>query len=554
MKTHGRLWYERGVWKLECAPHVLMWAKRMFHRIPKDASGVIELEDTPSTCRDLEWFAFRFPLELPDEERMRRGSQEHQDHIKSMDEILSGRRPPLRFPMALPPRSYQSQAAELFLSRQSLLLADDVGVGKTATAIAAMTDPRAQPAVVVCPAHLCRQWEREIRRFAPGLRTHIIKQSAYYDWTRRGRKPAPDVVLISYHKLHGWIDVLKRYCRSIILDEVHDVRRSGSDKHKAAASIAEAVDYRMGMSATPIFNYGGEIWNVFQVIAPEALGSRLEFLREWCNGAGGDKPKLSDPEAFGGWLREQHLMLRRTRRDVGRELPELTRITHFVDSDTSVLENAASAAEELAKLILAGGGARGEAFHAAGEFEATMRQATGIAKAPHVAAFVRMILESDEPVVLYGWHRGVYALWLEALKEFNPLLYTGSESASAKDAAVEKFVRGDSNLLIVSLRSGAGLDGLQQRCRTTVFGELDWSYAVHEQCIGRVFRDGQTDPVTAYFLVSEEGADPIMTEVLGLKREQLDGIRGTKPIQQRSDNGESVKKLAREWLNRRKSA
>lgn len=532
---------------------MLMWAKRMFHRIPKDASGIITLEDTPSTCRDLEWFAFRFTLEMPDEQRMRSGSQQHQDHIKSLDDILAGRRPGLQFPMALPPREYQSQAAHLFLEKRSLLLADDVGVGKTATAIAAITDPRAQPAVVVCPAHLCRQWEREIKRFAPGLRTHIIKQSTYYDWCRRGA-PAPDVVLISYHKLHGWVSVLSKYCRSIILDEVHDVRRSESDKHSAACKIAAAVDYRLGMSATPIFNYGGEIWNVFQVISPEALGSREEFLREWCSGAGGDKPKLTDPEAFGAWLREQHLMLRRTRRDVGRELPELTRITHMVDSDTTVLENAASAAEELAKLILHGGGGRGDAFHAAGEFDAMMRQATGIAKAPHVAAFVRMLLESDEPVVLYGWHRGVYALWLEALKDFKPLLYTGSESAAAKEAAVEKFVRGESNLLIVSLRSGAGLDGLQFRCRTPVFGELDWSYSVHEQCIGRVFRDGQPDPVTAYFLVSEEGADPLMTEVLGLKREQLDGIRGMKPIQQRTDNGESVKRLAQQWLNRRRSA
>lgn len=70
-----------------------------------------------------------------------------------------------------------------------------------------------------------------------------------------------------------------------------------------------------------------------------------------------------------------------------------------------------------------------------------------------------------------------------------------------------------------------GLDGLQGSCRTVVFGELDWSPGVHEQCIGRIHRDGQAEHVTAYFLTSEFGADPIMAEVLGVKREQVEGIR-----------------------------
>jgi hypothetical protein len=69
----------------------------------------------------------------------------------------------------------------------------------------------------------------------------------------------------------------------------------------------------------------------------------------------------------------------------------------------------------------------------------------------------------------------------------------------------------------MSLRSGAGLDGLQKRCSTMVFGELDWSPGVHHQCIGRLDREGQEQPVTAMFLVCDDGSDPPMMEVLGLK-------------------------------------
>jgi len=107
--------------------------------------------------------------------------------------------------------------------------------------------------------------------------------------------------------------------------------------------------------------------------------------------------------------------------------------------------------------------------------------------------------------------------------------------------------------MFMSLRSGAGVDGLQKVCRTVVFGELDWSPGVHDQCIGRVDRDGQEHPVVAYFLLSDDGADPIMAEVNGIKLEQREGVTDPgRPIVERIDTGEHhLRRLARELLARR---
>jgi len=160
-----------------------------------------------------------------------------------------------------------------------------------------------------------------------------------------------------------------------------------------------------------------------------------------------------------------------------------------------------------------------------------------------------MLLENGEPVVLYGWHRSTYRIWMEKLADFAPALYSGSESPGQKEQAVRRFVTGETPLLIVSLRSGAGLDGLQYRCRTVVFGELDWSPAVHAQCAGRPHRDGQKDPVMAYYLLSEDGVDPIMAEVLGLKRDQLDGLIGSRSVGPQRNNSEAqMRKLAESYL------
>lgn len=554
LKTHGQLWLEDDSWHLKCEPHVAMWAKRIFRRIPTGSQGVYQLSHVPSVCRDLEWFSQRFPLQIDNLEELRAASQEHREHIATLDQIIDSNYEPRSYQLALPPRDYQCRASEMYLAQRSLLLADEVGLGKTVSSLCSLTDERTTPTIVVCMPHLQKQWQNEIKTFLPNVNTHIIKTKKVYELPKiEGR--GPDVVILSYHKLNDWAEVLAEYGRSIIFDEVQELRRQGTQKYSGALHVAHQDHmFRIGLSATPIYNFGGEIFSVMEILFPGVLGTEDEFIREWCS-YGYDKARLRDPAAFGTWLRENHYMLRRTRKDVNRELEPLMRITQPIDCDTAPLEDIKDAAGELARIILSQEKqVDGNKMRAAEEFNVMLRQATGIAKAPHVAAFVNMLLENGEKVVLYGWHRAVYKIWQSKLKDHNPQLYTGSESVTQKQKSAEAFINGESNLLIISLRSGAGLDGLQHVCRTVVFGELDWSPGVHEQDIGRVLRDGQTDPVTAYFLLSEGGVDPLMAETLGLKREQIDGVRGESgEIVQRANSGEGLKELARKYLGSAKS-
>jgi hypothetical protein len=192
-------------------------------------------------------------------------------------------------------------------------------------------------------------------------------------------------------------------------------------------------------------------------------------------------------------------------------------------------------------------------MQAAEQLSNVLRQATGIAKAPYVAAFVQLLVESGERVVLYGWHRAVYAIWNAQLKRFSPAMYTGSESTNQKLESKRRFCDGETDIMIISLRSGAGLDGLQYNCRTVVYGELDWSPGVHDQDTGRVHRDGQPDPVAAYFLLAEEGSDPIMADVLGVKKQQAMGVMNPKAdlISKLQTDGGNAKKLATSFLKQR---
>lgn len=567
--NYGTVEYEPRLsrWVIQCAPHVAIRLKRVFGKIDKRSHDRFSLSATPENTRDLEWFVSRYPMDVRHPDRLRLLADEHRERQSLVDALLAKRGAIPEFELALPLRDYQRIAASLLLTNQYLLLADEVGLGKTAAAIGTFADKRTLPALVVTLTHLPIQWRDEIARFAPNLTVHIVKKGQPYDiatWgTRRKRDQPelalfPDVVIINYHKLSGWADTLAPLVNSIVFDECQELRKSDSNKYTAARHIADACDFRMGLSATPIYNYGGEFWNVTRCIAPDALGTRDEFINEWCSAAAfGSRPdqvKIKNPLAFGAYTRESGIMLRRTRHDVGRELPSISTVPYMIEADPEALNSVSFSCAELAKIVLAQGeGYRGQKMHASEELSNKLRQATGIAKAPYVAEFVRLLVESGEQIVLYGWHREVYGIWLDRLKDLNPVLYTGSETPVQKEESKRKFIDGESKVLIISLRAGAGLDGLQKACRTVVFGELDWSPGVHEQCLGRVARDGQNDPVIAYFLISESGADPIMVDVLGIKKQQVDGVKAdsVELIEHLQSDGGHIRRLAEEFLRTR---
>lgn len=542
-------------WALRPVPHVALRVKRIFPRIRTTSGGAdgpaLTIKDTPEVAHELLWVMDRWPFlaSVDDLAYLRERASAYEQTRSDVEAILAGYVPPDTWrDTALPPRDYQLAACSIVHRTGRLLLTDELGLGKTVSALLVLRDPEALPAVVVCPVHLQTQWERECERFLPWLTPHVARRGQPYDIS------GADVLILSYHKLDGWQPHLTAEARTVIFDEAQELRRNTSQKYQAAQAVARSARYRVGLTATPVYNYGDEIHSVISVLDADVLGSRDEFLREWCGGWGsGGGAKVSDPKALGTYLRDEGVMLGRSRSDVGRELPPAVAVEHVVDIDSERLADEAEGAEVLARQIMDAQGTPQELWRASGDLDWRLRHATGVAKAKHVAAFVSMLLETGEAVVLFGWHRSVYDIWMEKLRAHDPVLYTGSETAARKDVNARRFLDGETNLLVMSLRSGAGLDGLQERSKVAVFGELDWSPGVHAQCVGRLRRDGQQDTVVAYYLVAEEGSDPVVSEVLDLKSQQqvLLMDEDAALLRPAPDTGDRVKRLAADFLARR---
>lgn len=552
-KSYGTLTYDaiNQSWVIDkLAPHVAMKLKQIFTKLSPSSICPFVFKNTDTHAADLAWFMERYPLECSTSDRRllsKRAKafyldQEASELILSPTWIPKNRAGLLEGQIL---RHYQQVAIDMVEKMRSLILLDDVGLGKTYEGLAVALIEGSLPLVIVCQPHLQKQWVEKAKSFI-NLRVHAPNGNKPYDLEEA------DIYIFKYNQLSPWIDTLTQgWVKAVVFDEIQELRRGDeSAKGQAAENLCRAVDRvngcLVGLTATLIYNYGIEAFNIINMLRPGLLGSRQQFLQEYCD-VGSQKGIVKFPDELGSFLQESLMVLRRTKADVGQEAKQIKPELEWVEPDEHGLKEAEELTKALALTTLSGSFT--ESGAAARELDMRLREMTGIAKARATAAFVRMFVESGQPVLLFGWHREVYEIWAKELRGLRVAMYTGSESPKQKEQAKKDFINGEVDVLIMSLRSGAGADGLQFRGSTIVFGELDFSPLVHRQCIGRLDRDGQESPVYTYYVVANYGSDPVLIDTLGLKQSQSDGIQdpGAEQAIAQADP-DRIKRMARAYL------
>lgn len=533
-------------------PHVCIKLKGNFEHLRKGEVDEFAFPFIDEMCHNLLWFLDRYPMKADKKtvQKLKLGRRKYLAKVQEMETILSDNfttaAPALNPPYEA--RHYQLQAASLWLQQKKpLILGDDMGLGKSLSALLAfIMQPKLLPGLIVCQTHLTTQWKVDMIEKFTNLKSYIIPIGKIH------KLPPADLYIIPYSRIAKWVDILVGMkIKAIVFDECQELRNGDedplnwTDKYRASRNLSAHASHVIGLSGTPIYNYGIEIFNILDCMSPGCLGERRDFTREY-----GYKV-IKDAKGLGTYLRERYLMLRRTVRDVKRELPMLNTIITDVEWDEKEVGDAEDLAIKLAQSFLSSTNFSEKGEYAR-EFNLRLRQITGIGKARGVASMVKILLENGYPVMLTGWHRDVYTIWMEELKQWNPVLYSGSESPSEKDESKRKFIAGESKVFMISNRSGAGLDGLQYVCKDIVIGELDWSPKVHDQLITRILRDGQQEPVNAYYPLVEEGSDPVLVDILAIKKEQAHMI--VDPMmempQQHTDDSR-IKILAENYLTRK---
>jgi len=431
--------------------------------------------------------------------------------------------------------NFQKEGLDFLLkSSGNALLADEMGLGKTVQTLSYVsTEKQTFPVLIVAPLVTLKNWEREIEKFLKRKSRNgriVESESPSVTLIRTGKSkelPKSDMYVINYELLlKRSEDIEKIGIRTIVCDEVHNLRSKTTQKYKAVKKLAalSTVQYRIGLSGTPIYNRGSEIWPIIDILKPGLLGSFKEFCEYFCYV--NDKGKAIVLENKRASLRnelQKHVMLRRKKSDVLKELKDKVRYKEVIASDTDFY------LEELDKIWKKLESEQKEAqtefsksasYHRAIQSE---RQIAGVAKIPHVINFVKNIMEIEESVVVFCHHKVIHKLLHESLQEFSPVSIIGGQSDDTRQDQIDKFQKGESKLMIAGIRAGnVGIN--LTRAKYVIFAELDWSPAIHRQAEDRLHRIGQKNTVFAYYLIGNGTLDDHVASILVDKSYEIDAI------------------------------
>ncbi len=542
-RTFGHLSRAGDKWVLAAVePQVRIKLKAIFPKVPRAQPPPYEFRASPDICTELAWFCERYPMQISPEDRaaLVAGKRSFAAIQAAAEKLRADTyQPPLWVGLkpGCAPRPHQASACELLAMFGGLLDGSDVGQGKTFTAMCAALLPNALPAVIVCDRDLQAQWAQRFAEFT-NLTTYCVNTTTPHVL------PPVDVLIFAWSQMLGWADVWETLSVGLAAgDEMQEVRTGeASQKGQSAAELFRVARYKLGLTATPIYNWGTEIYTVMRYLRPEVLGEHGDFMREWA-----PHGRISDPRALGAYLRERNALVRK--RKPGNRI---NRLEQHVPYDPEPLEAIEGLAQQLALTATTGSFVeRGDAMR---NLDMLVREATGIAKAPSVAEVIRAIVEGGEPVLVAAWHRRVYDILNEALADLRPAMFTGSESKTKKAREKARFISGDTDVMFISIRSARGHDDLQQRCKFAIVAELDWSPPIYDQFFGRLDREGSLiddtdEKITALFLVTDEGSDPPMIERNGLKASQASQIVDPDlGVQQVQNDGSHLRSLLDRYL------
>lgn len=395
------------------------------------------------------------------------------------------------------------------------------------------TEKNAFPALIVAPLVTLQNWQREIEKFLKkkSRNGRLVDDKPPTSTIIRVGKSEDlgkfDFYIINYELLYKrYKDLAKLNLHTIVCDEVQNLRSKTTQKYHAIKKLSalESIKYRIGLSGTPIYNRGSEIWPIVDILRPGLLGNFREFCEYFCyiNEKGKAIVLENKRESLRNML-QKHVMLRRKKSDVLTELKEKVRYKEIIDSDINYynteLEKIWNKLEEERKVAQT-------AFDASTAYQRAIqseRQAAGAAKLPHVINFVKNIMEIEESVVVFCHHKAIHSLLHQSLAEFKPASIIGGQSDTQRQQQIDSFQNGETKLMIAGLRAGnVGIN--LTRAKYVIFAELDWSPAIHLQAEDRLHRIGQKNTVFAYYLIGNGTLDEHVAQVLVDKSYEIDSI------------------------------
>jgi superfamily II DNA or RNA helicase len=443
-------------------------------------------------------------------------------------------------------RPYQKAGFDFLchLSRLRLggILADDMGLGKTLQTLAWLAwlkeqaGRRAKPSLVICPASVLHNWQREANRFTAPLRV-LVLESGSARHNLRKQIPEHDIIVTNYALLRRDLTQLQKFdFKAIILDEAQFIKNPTAQVTQSVKQLQSEL--RLALTGTPLENRMLDLWSIVDFVQPGYLGNQAQFTEVY-EPKGGDDPGAAQKlgrKRLAAKIRP--VMLRRLKKQVAKDLPDRIEIRR--DCELGELQRKLYLAElrrsrEKVMQTVAEKGVARSKIHVL----AALTRLRQICCHPilvgndTVSGKTETLFELLEPLLAEGQKVLLFSQFVQMLellekdcrtREIPTHILTG-ETKNRQD--VVNAFQNDPNagVFLLSLRAaGTGLN--LTTASYVVLYDPWWNPAVEAQAIDRSHRIGQTRTVNAYRLIAPGTVEEKIWELQQSKAQTITDVLG----------------------------
>ncbi|WP_110930310.1 DEAD/DEAH box helicase [Paenibacillus bouchesdurhonensis] len=444
-------------------------------------------------------------------------------------------------------RPYQERGYQWLVMMRQLgfgaLLADDMGLGKTVQVITALLDGiTAGTVLIICPTSLLGNWQKELSRFAPGLKLHIHHGSNRLHGEPFRQECARQQVVLTTYPLAGrdMKELQSVEWATIVLDEAQYIKNYGT---KQAQSVMKLnAPHRIAMTGTPVENRLSELWSIFQFLNPGYLGTHSAFKAKYTGSGEQHTVELKK-------LRKliAPFLLRRLKSDpdIRKDLPDKIELKSYCSLMPIQAELYREVTEDLMERIAESSGIarKGIVLSTLTRLKqvcdhplllqaarGSRLKAEDSGKMERLLELLDLINDNQEAALIFTQYVQMGELLVSALEHRYgraPAFLHGGVSKAERDRMVEAFQQGEgSPFFVLSLKAG-GVGLNLTRANHVIHYDRWWNPAVENQATDRVFRIGQKRNVEVHKLICQGTLEERIDELIDRKRSLSEQVVGS---------------------------
>ena len=442
-----------------------------------------------------------------------------------------------------PPLEHQKEAIQKLCENKKMILADDMGLGKTTSTIIAALETGAKKILIICPASLKINWQREIENYTDRP-TSIIEGKKWED---------SDFVIINYDIIKNFHDekvkkestILNSKFDLVIIDEAHYIQNKQAQRTKLINDFASRVDRLWLLTGTPITSRPINYFNLLNLIESPIAQNWMAYVKRYCNGFQFRAGKRKVWNVSGASNLEE--LRDRTKPQVLRRLKE--NVLDLPDKIISpvYLRLRSRQYEELMGDYYDWYDKSGEADSLTVQFTklTQVRQCIAQEKVSSTIEICENIIEQDKKVIVFTNFTKTLEMILEHFGK-KAVRLDGSMSQRERQESVDKFQNDDSIKVFVGNIKAAGTGITLTAGEAVVMNDLSFLPSDHSQAEDRAYRYGQKNNVLVYYPIFDNTIEGIIYDILRKKKDIFETVMGD-----RESTGDYVEEILKSINSRR---